>query len=187
MPFRSFGNPCAQLIYNRKDMSTLLQVLRHLSIVIWVGGIVFFAFVLAPIAFHLLPSQHLAGTVVGGTLRVLDIIGLICGFIFWAATALLFRKLSSGYEGGHQAQLVLASVMLLFTAYLHAGILPAMEVDRTAAGGDIEAAPDDRPAKIHFEILHKRSEHVEGAVLFLGLAIVILVARESALPIKLKS
>ena len=159
-------------------MTTLLQVLRLLSIVVWVGGIIFFAFVLAPVAFHLLPSQHLAGTVVGGTLRVLDVIGLVSGFIFWAATVLLFRQSASRHENGFQVQLLLASVMLLTTAYLHASILPAMETDRIAAGGDIEADTSNSPAKIHFDTLHKRSERLEGAVLFCGLAVVYLMARE---------
>jgi hypothetical protein len=159
-------------------MPKLLRILRLLSIVVWVGGIVFFAFVLAPVAFHLLPSQHLAGIVVGGTLRVLDIIGLISGLLFWAATALLWREARSAYKKGYGAQVLLASAMLLATAYLHAGILPAMEVDRTAAGGDIEAAPATDPAKIHFEKLHNRSEQVEGAVLLLGLGIVVLMGVE---------
>jgi uncharacterized membrane protein len=160
-------------------MPTLIRILRLLAIVVWVGGIVFFAFVLAPVAFRLLPSQHLAGAVVGGTLRVLDIIGLVCGFIFWAATALLFRASSAAHKGRYEAQILFATIMLAATAYLHANILPAMEVDRASAGGDIEAAPATDPAKIHFEKLHTRSERVEGAILFCGLAIVILMARES--------
>jgi len=159
-------------------MANLIRILRLLSIVVWVGGIIFFAFVLAPVAFHLLPSQHLAGVVVGGTLRVLDIFGLICGFLFWAATALLWRGSAAADKRRFEVQLLLASVMLLATAYLHAGILPPMEIDRTAAGGDIEAAAAADPAKIHFEKLHIRSERVEGTVLFCGLAIVMLMAIE---------
>ena len=160
-------------------MPTLIRILRLLAIVVWVGGIVFFAFVLAPVAFHLLPSQHLAGIVVGGTLRVLDIIGLVCGFVFWAATAFLFRQSSAAHKGRYEAQILLATVMLAATAYIHANILPAMEQDRTSVGGNIEAAPGISPAKLHFEKLHKRSENVEGAVLFCGVAIVFLMARES--------
>ena len=168
-------------------MSTLLRTLRLLSIVIWVGGIIFFAFVLAPVAFHLLPSQHLAGTVVGGTLRVLDVIGLVCGLIFCAATVPLFLQSSRSGKRRYETEIVLAAVMLLGTAYLHAGILPAMEIDRTAAGGDIESASAEDPAKIHFEKLHKRSERIEGAILFCGLAVVFLMAGESFPSGKLES
>ena len=52
-------------------MQTVLRALRLFAMVAWVGGLIFFAFVVAPVAFHSLPSTHEAGIVVGGTLRVL--------------------------------------------------------------------------------------------------------------------
>ncbi|WP_433983104.1 DUF4149 domain-containing protein [Tunturiibacter empetritectus] len=58
-------------------MQTLLRALRLFAMVAWVGGLGFFAFVVAPVAFHSLPSAHEAGMVVGGTLRVLHWIGLV--------------------------------------------------------------------------------------------------------------
>jgi hypothetical protein len=160
-------------------MLTLVRSLRLLTTVVWVGGIIFFAFVLAPVAFSVLPSQHLAGAVVGGTLRVLDVIGLACGTVFFLATLILYRRVRPGRTRIYEIQVLLCAIMLLATTYLHAGILPAMEQDRLQAGGDIEAAPLTNAAKLHFEMLHKRSERVEGAVLFLGLGIVLLLARES--------
>lgn len=160
-------------------MDTFIRFLRLLSIVVWVGGIIFFAFVLAPVAFSVLPSQHLAGSVVGGSLRVLDIIGLICGAVFWLATVVLFRRSPAARKRPYEIQLLLSAVMLLATAYLHAGMLPAMERDRVQSGGDIEAASKDDPAKMHFELLHKRSERLEGTILFLGIGVVLLIARES--------
>jgi hypothetical protein len=160
-------------------MLTLLQVFRLLTIVIWVGGIIFFAFVLAPVAFSQLPSQHIAGTVVGGTLRVLNIVGLACGIIFWTASFALWRRNAPLLKRSYEVQLLLSSAMILATAYLHSGILPAMEADRRAVGGDIEIADVSNPAKIHFEHLHKWSERVEGAVLLLGLGIVVLMSVET--------
>jgi hypothetical protein len=161
-------------------MNAVLRALRLLSVVVWVGGIVFFAFVLAPVAFSLLPSQHIAGTVVGGTLRVLDIVGLVCGLMFWLSTFVLSRHSKPRFPRGQQIQLLLAAFMLLATAYLHEGILPEIERARVQAGGDIEAAPVTDPAKQRFEALHKRSESVEGAVLLLGLGVVVLLAQETA-------
>jgi len=160
-------------------MATLLRFLRLLAVVVWVGGVIFFAFILAPVAFHLLPSQHEAGIVIGGTLRVLDVIGLVCGGIFWIATLVLTLRSNRSARGRFNAQLLLAAFMLLATAYLHMGILPAMEIARAEAGGNIESSPASDPAHIEFERLHKRSEQVEGAVLFCGLGIVLLMARES--------
>ena len=94
-------------------MPTIIRLLRLLAIIVWVGGIIFFAFVLAPVAFSLLPSPHVAGIVAGGTLRVLDILGLCCGGIFWIATAILFRQSDKAFKGRYEAQILLASIMLL--------------------------------------------------------------------------
>ena len=63
-------------------MQTVLRALRFFAMVAWVGGLIFFAFVVAPVAFHSLPSTHEAGIVVGGALRVLHWIGLIGGALF---------------------------------------------------------------------------------------------------------
>jgi hypothetical protein len=52
-----------------------------------------------------------------------------------------------------------------------------MERDRAAAGGAINTADSANPTTLHFNKLHNRSEHVEGAILLLGLATVVLVAR----------
>ncbi len=73
-------------------MQTVLRALRLYAMVAWVGGLVFFAFVVAPVAFHSLTSAHEAGLVVGGTLRVLHLIGLVGGAVFYAATFLLWFR-----------------------------------------------------------------------------------------------
>lgn len=75
----------------------------------------------------------------------------------------------------------LVVLMIAFTVYSQFVIIPAMERDRIAAGGAIDQADAANPNRIHFNKLHNRSEHVEEAILLLGLAIVVLIARaESA-------
>jgi hypothetical protein len=66
--------------------------------------------------------------------------------------------------------------MIVLTVYAQFGIIPAMEQDRIAAGGAIDTADAANPSRIHFNKLHNRSEHVEEAILLLGLATVVLVA-----------
>ena len=153
-------------------MSVFLRAIRLLTIVVWVGGLVFFAFVLAPVAFHVLPT-HAAGLVVGHALPVLDKIGFVCGLLFLVVTR-------SPRLGVQLAQWLLVVSMLVLTIYLHGGILPRMERDRAAAGGDITLAAPDDPARIDFNRLHTRSERLEGAVLLAGLAVVVLLAAEPA-------
>ena len=166
-------------------MTIILRALRLLAIVVWVGGLIFFAFVVAPVAFnlayiHALPSTHEAGLVVVGTLAALHSIGEVCGAVFVFATALLWFR--SGPHRLLAVQMLLVVLMIAATAYVQARIIPAMERDRLAAGGAIEVAPPDNPARIDFERLHDISEKVEGSALFLGLAVVILIAAEPGLP-----
>lgn len=156
-------------------MRMVLQALRSLSMTLWVGGIAFFAFVLAPIAFSRLPSTRLAGIVVGGTLISLHRIGLVCGVLFLIATVVLQVLMKEEDDFPKLVQMGLVFVMLMATAYSHFHILPVMEKDRQVASGDIESAPRDNPGRLDFEKQHALSEKIEGVVLFCGVGVVLLM------------
>jgi hypothetical protein len=160
----------------------ILRALRLLAMVAWVGGIAFFAFVVAPIAFGRLASAHDAGLVVGGTLRILHWIGLIGGVVFCWSTAILWFRAEVPARAGFAVEMALTIVMLATTAYSQFSILPAMEVDRVQAGGEIEVAAMTNPARQDFERLHTLSERLEGFVLLCGLGVVLFLARESQWP-----
>jgi uncharacterized membrane protein len=160
-------------------MQTLLRALRLYAMVAWVGGLAFFAFVVAPVAFGSLASGHDAGMVVGGTLRVLHWIGLIGGGVFWLATGWLWYSAKERARTGFVWELALTAVMLVVTAYSQFRILPAMEVDRALAGGVVEAVSTDNAARVDFERLHKLSERLEGLVLLCGLGVVFGLSRET--------
>ena len=149
-----------------------LKVIRLLALIVWVGGLIFFAFVVAPVAFRTLPSSHEAGLVVGASLRVLHRMGLIAGAAFLLATAAGTRP-SRGWIAA-----VLVALMMMLTAASQWGILPRMEADRAAAGGDIAAVDVNGPARLHFDQLHRLSERVEGGVLLLGLAVSVVLGLE---------
>ena len=154
-------------------MQAGLKVVRLLALVVWVGGLIFFAFVVAPVAFGTLPTSHEAGLVVGASLRVLHWIGLICGLLYLLSTIPQARQRSAWIAP------TLVALMMVLTAVSQWGILPRMEVDRAAAGGDIAAVDAQNAARLHFEWLHKVSERVEGGVLLLGLGATILLGVES--------
>lgn len=159
-------------------MRGLMRLLQLLAMVIWVGGIIFFAFVLAPVSFHTLPSVHLAGEVVGTALKVFDWIALVCGAVFLFSTALIYVQSPMRLKGRYELQFLLAGIMVITTAFLQWGILPSMDSDRAQAGGDISSAAPDSPARVHFDRLHHRSEHLEEFVLVMGLGVVFLLSRE---------
>ena len=163
-------------------MQTVLRALRLMAMVAWVGGLGFFAFVVAPVAFHSLASAHDAGLVVGGTLRVLHWIGLVGGAAFCLATAWLWLWAEVPARVGFAIQVALTAVMLAVTVYSQFSILPAMERDRVQAGGDIAMAAVEDAGRVDFERLHRLSERLEGLVLFCGLGVVYFLSRESQWP-----
>ena len=159
-------------------MHGTLRLLQLLSMAVWAGGLVFFAFVLAPTAFHTLPSVHLAGAIVGAALRAFNPIAMGAGAVFLLASAGLFRSAPMRIRGRYEMEFLLAGIMLLGTAYIHWNLLPRMDDDMRQAGGDISTAAPTNPAKIHFDKLHIRSERLEGVILFLGLGVLFLMSRE---------
>jgi hypothetical protein len=160
-------------------MQTLLRALRLFAMVAWVGGLGFFAFVVAPVAFHGLPSAHEAGIVVGGTLRVLHWIGLVGGAVFYVSTGLLWLQAGVTARLGFAIEMILTGLMMAATFYSQFKILPAMEVDRAMAGGAVETAPLGNAGRVDFERLHILSERLEGFVFFCGLGVVFVLSRES--------
>lgn len=163
-------------------METLLRAIRLLVMVLWVGGLCFFAFVVAPVAFSRLSSPHEAGLIVGGTLRVLHGIGLIGGVLFCLANVWLWFRAEVPARLGFAIQFVLVGIMLVVTAYSQFSILPRMDRDQAIAGGDIATASLDNPGRIDFERLHPWSERLEGLVLLCGIGVVLVLARESQWP-----
>ena len=159
-------------------MQGLLRFVQLLAMTCWVGGLVFFAFVLAPTAFHTLPNVHEAGLVVGESLRGFDRLALGCGAAFLLATAAMFRAAPMRLRGRYEVEFLLAGVMLLGTAYIHWNLLPAMDADQRLAGGDIASTPAGFPAHVRFDRLHHRSEQIAGGVLLVGLGVLFLMSRE---------
>jgi len=159
-------------------MQGLLRFMQLLSMSIWVGGLAFFAFVLAPTAFAVLPSIHEAGLMVGSALKVFDTVELVCGAVFLATTALMFRRAPMRIRGRYELEFLLAAVMIVATGYLTWNVIPAMDQDQRQAGGDVNAVERTNPARIHFDKLHVRSERVAGTVLLLGLGVLFLMSRE---------
>jgi uncharacterized membrane protein len=153
---------------------SFLRFLMLLSLVAWIGGLIFFAFVLAPTAFQVLPNSHLAGNLVGRALSKLHWIAIVSGLVF-LASSLAYSRLTTGTAQVFAMRHTLIVLMLGLTMLSQFWIIPRMDTLR-ASVGDFATVPLDNPARMQFDTLHVWSTRVEGAVLLLGLVVVYLSA-----------
>jgi len=153
---------------------SFLRFLMLLSLIVWIGGLIFFP-VVAQTAFSVLPTRHLAGLVVGRSLGILHWMGMISGVVF-LASSLLYSRLSDGTAHGFAARNLLVCLMLALTLILQFGIIPRMDTLRSSIG-EIDSVPTDNPARLQFDTLHHWSTRLEGGVILLGLVVAYLTAR----------
>jgi uncharacterized membrane protein YhhN len=155
---------------------SFLRFLMLLSLVVWIGGLIFFAFVLAPTVFApgVLPNTHLAGNIVGRALGKLHWLAIFSGIIFLVAS-LLYSYLTYGTAHVFAMRNVLIGAMLALTLLSQFWIIPRMDTLR-ATVSDFATVPIDNPARMQFDSLHVWSTRVEGAVLLVGLIVVYLTA-----------
>src|SRR5437870_3998378 len=93
---------------------SFLRFLMLLSLVVWIGGLIFFAFVVAPTAFQVLPNTHLAGNLVGRALGKLHWIAVFSGAVF-LISSLLYNRLTDGTAHLFAGRHVLICLMVALT------------------------------------------------------------------------
>ncbi len=155
---------------------SFLRFMMMLSLIVWLGGLIFFAFVLAPTVFSVLPTRHLAGSVVSSALTKLHWMGIIAGIVFLIAS-MLYSRLNTGAVHPFAARHVLLYFMLALTVISQFGVTPKMAALRSSMS-DIDKVPLNDPSRVAFDALHVWSTRLEGAVLLLGLVAVYLTAAQ---------
>jgi hypothetical protein len=141
-----------------------------LSLVVWVGGIIFFAFVVAPALFSILPTRQLAGTVVTRCLGALHWIGIGCGVAFLVLSLIEAQGRIVSLRNG------LIAGMLALTLVSQVVVGGRMQALR-ASMGEIDAVAATDARRVEFNSLHQWSTRLEGLVLLLGLIAIFEVAR----------
>lgn len=164
-------------------MRTFLRTLILLALVIWVGGLLFFSAVVAPVAFlTLMPmfADHMvglnaAGTMVRYCLLHLHSIGIGCGIAL--AILCVLERVTHATRHFIGPKLVLIAAMLALTAYSQYSVIPRMDSLRIQAGPAMADATSTNPAVVQFNRLHNISTSLEGVVLLAGLGLIVLYAR----------
>jgi hypothetical protein len=149
---------------------SFLRFLMLLSLVVWIGGIIFFS-VLAPTAFHVLPTRLLAGTLVGSLLTKLHWIAIVSGVVY-LISSLAYSRVTDGTAHVFAVRHMLICLMLALTLFSQFWITPRMHTLRAQVANFDTAATLNDAARERFDALHVWSTRVEVTVLLLGLAVV---------------
>jgi hypothetical protein len=122
-------------------LSIVLRFLRDLGIALWLGGLIAIGALVAPTAFHLvrqLPQLHadknlqtaIAGGVVGGSLRIFNVVCYVCGGLIIVAEAFMLLNPSKTRTGFFWTSfsLILAIALLGSAFYLGHVLFPALDL-----------------------------------------------------------
>jgi len=159
---------------------SVVRFFMLLSLVVWLGGIIFFAFVLAPTVFAVLPTRQLAGNVVSRALPLLHWAGIASGLVF-AFTSMVQARMTAGSAEPFAARHLLIYLMILLTLVSQFAVGGKMMALRTQMSV-IDNIPQDDPRRVEFNRLHQWSTRLESAVLLLGLAVLYLTVRRLSQP-----
>lgn len=156
-------------------MSTLLRAVEFLGLSLWLGSDVFLSFVVAPGAFRILGNRDQAGAMVGYSLSIMHVTGIICGCVMLLARLLRTKTFASLAT---PAALCVV-LMIALTAISQFTVSTRMAALRLQMGS-IQAAAADNPLLAEFGRLHRISVSLESGVLLAGIAAMYLMVRELA-------
>src|SRR3954471_11694153 len=156
-------------------MPQFLRFVMLFALVAWLGGILFFGAVLAPVLFSTLPQRELAGAVVTRALTALHWIGIAAAIVFLAAS-LTHSQVTTGSAPPLAWRHLLIVAMLALTLISQFGISQKMQALRRDMGV-IDTIPATDERRVQFNRLHRVSTGLEQAVLVMGLVVLWSVAK----------
>jgi hypothetical protein len=140
---------------------TIWARLHITALAFWVGVMLFFSGLLAPIAFQTFPQAQ-AGDLMNKLFAPYHIVGYVC-----AGAALLTAWLAGGFRGKARNALLIA----LLGATLYAGLVISIEARALRVELRLaETASPNPVTKARFDTLHRRAVTLNGAILIGALA-----------------
>jgi hypothetical protein len=148
-------------------ISTLINFIYLLSLVCWIGSIIFFSFFVAPVVFKTLERDK-AGEVVGIIFPRYYMIGYVSGVL------VLMALLLNGPSG---LKWCAWGIMMVGTAYAGLVVNPKAKTLKQQLKNSSEA--EKSTLEVRFKNLHSLSVKLNGAVLFSGLWLLWLSAAKT--------
>ena len=155
-------------------MSTFLRAIEFLGLSLWLGSDVFLSFVVAPGAFRILGSRDQAGAMVGYSLSVMHIGGMVCGLVVLLARLARTKGFASLVTPAAHC-VVLMIVLTAISQFTVSAKMAALRVQM----GSIQATAADSPLLAEFSRLHAVSVLLESGVLLAGLGALYFMVREA--------
>jgi uncharacterized membrane protein len=149
-----------------------LKFLYLTALIVWLGEVVFFSFVAAPMAFRSLSTQE-AGRVVGAIFPLYYALGTIAGAVA-LSVGFLLRLQAQEERGKWLLAMVLLLIMLGANLYAWQVILPRTQVLRS----EMQDAATNPPPTVaaEFRSLHARAMLLNLVVLLAGVGVVVVAA-----------
>lgn len=157
------GKDAGMRTYASGRRDRVLAAIEIPALGIWLGALVGFAFVTAPLTFRIVAPLDVGrfAVLIAATLGELTVLGYFLGGI--ALVAAIMRARYAGDRTWDAIRIVLILIALGLATFEERAIVPAMQRITTVTS----------PA---YHALHARSSQVYGAVVLLGLAALILAA-----------
>jgi len=148
-----------------------LKFLMLLSLVVWLGGIIFFTAVEAPAVRQTVSDRMLGAALISRSLFELHDLGIGCAVVFLGSSMIYMRR-THGEIKTFAFEHLLALLMLAATLISQRAVLPAIAL--------LRAVPANVGSAEQFQRLHTWSVGLEVTTLTLGLILLCKLARRIA-------
>ncbi len=147
-----------------------LQFIHLVSLVVWIGAIIFFSFIAAPAIFKSLPRET-AGDVVAKIFPIYHQLGCVCSILALGTLALF----SPAVTDWHMARVISLSIMTLITFYSCFVMGPKVRVLKDDLRGS-KSSPDFELKSKAFSRIHGISMVLNMLVLLVGIVLLFFTA-----------
>jgi len=155
-------------------MDGLLGMSQWLVLALWLGAMVFFSAVVAPSAFGVLPTRHLAGTLVGSVLSKLEWWGLVCGVLLTGIQVALVVRTGKRATWAGRFAVGLPIVMTITVAISKFVVSAKLAAIRAALGNELEKLPLSDPTRLTFATWHQYSVWLMGTNILAAVALIVV-------------
>jgi hypothetical protein len=158
------------------SLNAAARAIHVVLLSLWFGSGVFFAAVLAPAAFQVLPTRDLAGELISTTLSRFDLFGTVAGPFLVMTLVLGWLPLQA------KIRIRMGAIIVMSIAAACSGrfLTPTMIDLRHSMGRSIADVDPSDPMKIEFGRLHAISTGLMTLNLILALVLIVLAIVSSA-------